>query len=240
MYYTDFLIPYALYFIYSLQKAEILLHYVSVLTIKKEKIMKKALFSTLLAATLGIGASVNAAEIKKLPQPDLLQNTPSLMELLNTRQSESIYDKDKKIDDQTLSEILWAAYGMNKNGKRTIATARNEQNLKVFVLQEDGIWFYNAPENQLEKISDENAIAYTAEQQKFVLDAPIHLIYTSSDTKWGNDHAGSAYQNVYLYATAKGLATVIRGLVDFDALHKALKLADDEFVIVHQPIGYAK
>ena len=240
MYYTDFLIPYALYFIYSLQKAEILLHYVSVLTIKKEKIMKKALFSTLLAATLGIGASVNAAEIKKLPQPDLLQNTPSLMELLNTRQSERIYDKDKKIDDQTLSEILWAAYGMNKNGKRTIATARNEQNLKVFVLQEDGIWFYNAPENQLEKISDENAIAYTAEQQKFVLDAPIHLIYTSSDTKWGNDHAGSAYQNVYLYATAKGLATVIRGLVDFDALHKALKLADDEFVIVHQPIGYAK
>jgi len=201
--------------------------------------IKKILFSTLLAATLGIGAGVNAAEIKKLPQPDLNQQTPSLMELLNTRQSERIYDKSKKIDDQTLSEILWAAYGMNKYGKRTIATARNQQNMKVFVLQEDGVWFYNAHENQLEKISDENAIDYTAEQ-KFVLDAPVHLVYTSSDTKWGNDHAGSAYQNVYLYATAKGLATVIRGLVDFDALHKALKLEDNEFVIVHQPIGYSK
>ena len=201
--------------------------------------MKKTIFSTLLAATLGIGASVNAAEIKKLPQPDLNQQTPSLMELLNTRQSERIYDKNKKIDDQILSEILWSAYGINKNGKRTIATARNQQNMKVFVLQEDGVWFYNAQENQLEKISDENAIDYTAEQ-KFVLDAHIHLVYTSSDTKWGNDHAGSAYQNVYLYATAKGLATVIRGLVDFDALHKALKLEDNEFVIVHQPIGYAK
>ena len=197
--------------------------------------MKKTIFSTLLAATLGIGASVNAAEIKKLPQPDLTQSPPSLMELLNTRQSERVYDKNKKIDDQILSEILWAAYGMNKNGKRTIATARN-----VFLLQENGIWFYNAKENQLEKISDENAIGYTAEQQKFVLDAPVHLVYTSSDSHWGHDHAGSAYQNVYLYATAKGLATVIRGLVDFDALHKALKLEDNEFVIVHQPIGYAK
>lgn len=202
--------------------------------------MKKTIFSTLLAATLGIGASVNAAEIRKLPDPDLGQSTPSLMELLNTRQSERSYDKDKQIDDQMLSEILWAAYGMNEHGKRTIPTARNQQNMKVFLLQENGIWFYNAPENQLEKISDENAIGYTAGQQTFVLDAPIHLIYTSSDTKWGNDHAGSAYQNVYLYATAKGLATVIRGLVDFDALHKALKLADDEFVMVHQPIGYAK
>ncbi len=202
--------------------------------------MKKTIFSTLLAATLGIGASVNAAEIKKLPQPDLTQSTPSLMELLNTRQSERVYDKNKKIDDQILSEILWAAYGMNKNGKRTIATARNEQNMKVFLLQENGIWLYNAKENQLEKISDENAIGYTAEQQKFVLDAPVHLVYTSSDSHWGHDHAGSAYQNVYLYATAKGLATVIRGLVDFDALHKALKLEDNEFVIVHQPIGYAK
>ena len=162
------------------------------------------------------------------------------MELLNTRQSERVYDKNKKIDDQILSEILWAAYGMNKNGKRTIATARNEQNMKVFLLQENGIWLYNAKENQLEKISDENAIGYTAEQQKFVLDAPVHLVYTSSDSHWGHDHAGSAYQNVYLYATAKGLATVIRGLVDFDALHKALKLEDNEFVIVHQPIGYAK
>lgn len=202
--------------------------------------MKKTVFSTLLAATLGIGANAHAAEIQKLPQPDLSQSTPSLMELLDTRQSKRIYDKDKKIDDQTLSEILWAAYGINKNAKRTIATSHNEQNMKVFVLRENGVWLYNAKENQLEKISDENAIGYVAEQQKFVLDAPVHLVYTSSDSNVGQLHAGSAYQNVYLYATAKGLATVIRGLINFEGLHKALKLNDNEFVIVHQPVGYAK
>lgn len=202
--------------------------------------MKKGLFSTLLAASLSLGASAKAADIKKLPQPNLTQDTPSLMELIDSRQSMRAYDKDKKIDDQTLSEILWVAYGMNKNGKRTIATARNEQNMKVFLLQKDGVWFYNAQDNQLEKISDVDAIKDASLHQDFALDAPVHLVFTSSDNRWGHDHAGSAYQNVYLYATAKGLATVIRGLVDFDALHKALNLQEDEFVIAHQPIGYPK
>lgn len=201
--------------------------------------MKKLFYTTLIAATLS-GSELMAAEVQKLPQPDLTQSSPALMELINTRQSVRSYDKSKKIDDQTLSEILWVAFGMNKNGKRTIPTARNEQNMKVFVLRENGIWFYNAPENQLEKISDENAIPFTAEKQNFVNNAPLHLVYTSSDSRWGHDHAGSAYQNVYLYTTAKGLATVIRGLLNFDELHRALKLDKDEFVIAHQPIGYAE
>ena len=200
---------------------------------------KKRLFAVSLFATLFTG-EVMAADIQKLPQPNLTQSTPSLMELIDARQSLRSYDKNKEIDKQTLSEILWVAFGVNSHGKRTIATARNEQNMKVFVMREDGIWFYNGKDNQLEKISDENAIGFTAEQQSFVKEAPIHLIYTSSDKHWGHDHAGSAYQNVYLYATAKGLSTVIRGLINFEELHRALKLGDDEFVIAHQPIGYAK
>ncbi len=201
--------------------------------------MKNIFYLILAIAFLTCGTTM-AANVQKLPQPDVEQSTVSLMKLLNTRQSARAYDSSKQIDKQTLSEILWAAFGVNQYGKRTIATARNEQNLKVFVLRQDGIWLYNAKENQLEKISDENAIPYTAEKQPFVSDAPLHLIYTSSDSHWGHDHAGSAYQNVYLYTTAKGLSTVIRGLINFDALHKALKLNDDEFVIAHQPIGYAK
>lgn len=193
-----------------------------------------------MAAVSLSGMNALAADTRDLPKPDLEQKSPALMELLNTRKSERIYNKNKQIDNKTLSEILWAANGSNKYGRRTIPTARNEQNLKVFVLEENGVWFYNAQENRLEKISDENAIPYTGEKQDFVFDAPVHLIYTSSDQHWGSAHAGSAYQNVYLYATARGLATVIRGLINFDALHKSLKLNKDEFVIAHQTIGYGK
>lgn len=201
--------------------------------------MKNKLATKLFAAFLAGSASAGAAEIKTLPEPDLNQPSPALMQLLNTRKSERSFDKNKKIDDQTLSEILWAAYGKNSYDRRTVPTAMNQKNLKVFVLGEDGVWIYNPDLNQLEKISDENVISYLAKQD-YVLDAPIHLVYTSSDKRWGYDHAGSAYQNVYLYATAKGLATVVRGFADFDALHDALKLSEEEFAIIHQPIGYPK
>ena len=202
--------------------------------------MRKALFTTIFATSL-IGSSIaDAADTKSLPQPDLNQSSPTLMQLLNNRQSMRSFATDKMIDNQTLSEILWVANGMKENGKRTIPTARNQQNLKVFLLQTDGIWYYNAQDNQLEKISDENAIAAAGSAQPYSMEAPVHLIYTSSDAKWGKEHAGSAYQDVYLYATAKGLATVIRGMVDEEALHKALKLDDEEFVIAHQPVGYPK
>ena len=200
--------------------------------------MKKMLF-VLLATTL-MGTHVMAADVQKLPKPDLKQTSPALMELIDTRQSVRAYDANKQIDDQTLSEILWAAFGVNQHDKRTIPTARNEQNLKVFVMTKDGIWLYNGQENQLEKISDENAIGFAGEGQDYVKDAPVHLIYTSSDKRWGYAHAGSAYQNVFLYATAKGIATIVRGWMNTDELHRALKLGDDEAVLIHQPLGYAK
>ncbi len=194
-----------------------------------------------LAGALGLMAgSAMAADVKKLPIPDVKQSSPALMELINARHSERSFSTEKQIDEQTLSEILWVAFGVNQYGKRTIPTARNEQNMKVFVLTKEGIWFYNGKENQLEKISDENAIGFAGEQQDYVKDAPIHLVYTSSDKNWKYAHAGSAYQNVSLYAAAKGISTVVRGLMNKEELHRALKLSEDEEVLIHQPLGYEK
>lgn len=197
-------------------------------------------FTISLAAFMLASAAANAAEIKKLPEPDLDAQSAPLMQLLNTRQSGRSYDADKRIDDTTLSEILWSAAGVNQYGKITIPTARNNQNLKVFVLDGAGAWLYKAKENQLEKVSDKNLLPYLAEKQDFILQAPVHLLYTSSDKMWGFAHAGSAYQNVYLYAAAKGLSTVIRGLPNDETVAKALNLGEDEFTIAHQPVGYPK
>ena len=198
--------------------------------------MKKILF-TLLVTTF-IGTQAMADDVQKLLEPNL--NQSSLMELIDSRHSERSFDPDKQIDEQTLSELLWSAFGVNHFDKRTIPTARNEQNLKVFVVKKDGIWLYNGKENQLEKISDENLIPSLAEKQDYVKDAPVHLIYTSSDKTWGYAHAGSAYQNVYLCATEKGVSTIVRGWINADELHRALKLGDDEAALIHQPLGYAK
>ena len=201
--------------------------------------MNKLFILTLCALIFG-AVNSDAAETKKLPEPDLNESSDSLLQIINSRQSGRSYNTDKRVDDETLSQILWSARGVNQYGKITIPTARNNQDLKVFVLDGKGAWLYNAKDNQLEKVSNKNMLPYLAEKQDFILNAPVHLVYTSSDKKWGFAHAGSAYQNVYLFATAQGLSTVIRGLPNDTEMAKALNLAPDEFTIAHQPIGYSK
>lgn len=201
--------------------------------------MNKLFILTLCALIFG-AVNSDAAETKKLPEPDLNESSDSLLQIINSRQSGRSYNTDKRVDDETLSQILWSARGVNQYGKITIPTARNNQDLKVFVLDGKGAWLYNAKANQLEKVSNKNMLPYLAEKQDFILNAPVHLVYTSSDKKWGFAYAGSAYQNVYLFATAQGLSTVIRGLPNDAEMAKALNLASDEFTIAHQPIGYSK
>lgn len=188
---------------------------------------------------LGLAAMcqpVWGGEVKPLPKPNITGGAP-LMEVINSRESGRLYDKNRAVDDQTLSEILWVAWGKNTAGKRTIATARNQQNMGLYVLTAQGVWLYNAEQNQLEKVSDKNLIPL-CDKQPFVKDAPVHLLFTAVDDAWGRCHVGSAYQNVYLYAASKGLATVIRGLIDADQLTKELNAPGGARVIAHQTIGW--
>jgi nitroreductase len=49
---------------------------------------------------------------------------------------------------------------------------------------------------------------------------------------------GCISQNVYLFCASEGLATVVRAWVDREALAKALKLPDQQKVILAQTVGY--
>lgn len=191
-----------------------------------------------LTGLLALALPALSAETKQLPTPDIKGGIP-LMQAIDQRHSERSYDPERRIDDQTLSEILWVAWGMNSGGKRTIATARNLQNMGLYLLTPEGTWRYEAATNTLVKVNDKNLIPLTA-RQSFVNDAPVHLLFTAKDDTWGRCHVGSAYQNVYLYATSKGLATVVRGLIDADALTRELagELKDGEVVIIHQTVGW--
>lgn len=190
----------------------------------------------LIACVALINSQAWGAEQKQLPKPVMTGGMP-VMQAINTRASGRLYDVKRPVDDQTLSELLWVAWGVNTQGKRTIPTARNQQNMKLYLLTPTGTWLYNGPKNCLDRVNGENLIALTATQE-FVNDAPVHLLYVAKDDKWGRCHVGSAYQNVYLYAASKGLATVIRGLIDADALTVKLGLTGGERVIAHQTVGW--
>lgn len=190
----------------------------------------------ILSGILALSQPLLAGEVKQLPAPVITGGMP-LMEAINARHSGRLYDKNRTIDDQTLSEILWVAWGANTAGTRTIATARNQQNMILYLLTPTGTWLYNAKGNSLEKVNEENLIPL-CDTQPFVKDAPVHLLFAAKDDKWGRCHVGSAYQNVYLYAASKGLATVIRGLIDDEQLTSRLGLKDGIRVIAHQTIGW--
>lgn len=197
--------------------------------------MKKSILAAL--SLLLLPTMALSAETRPLPAPSTTGGMP-LMEAINARQSGRDYDPTRQVDDQTLSELLWVAWGINSHGKRTIATARNQQNMALYVLTPEGSWLYDAKANALVKQGEKNLIPLCA-KQPFVYDAPVHLLYVAKDDQWGRAHVGSAYQNVYLYATSKGLNTVIRGLIDCDALTKELGLGNGQRVIAHQTVGYA-
>ena len=145
--------------------------------------------------------------------------------------------KAQDIDEQTLSEILWTAFGISHDGKRTIPTAMNQQNLKVYVVRNDGAWLYDAADNTLTQITAENLQPLFATQD-FMKNVPVNLVYVGSDEKYSPMHAGSAYQNVGLYAASKGMHSVVRGYFDNDKVTKALGLENGERAIVSQAIGW--
>ncbi len=200
--------------------------------------MKQNIYKMLCVGFIGligfVPVSSRAADIV-LEKPDMSGGI-SLGEDINRRESRREFSPEK-IQPQILSNIFYAAFGISHDGKHTIPTARNQENLVVFAVMPNGVYRYNPNKHQLEEISSQNLIPLLATQD-FVEDAPLNLVFVGSDPKYSPLHAGSAYQNVALYAEGVGLNNVVRGAFDKEKMAQKLGLKKDEFVIISQTIGY--
>ena len=184
-----------------------------------------------------ISNSVMAIDIK-LPTPDKT-NKMSLIDALEKRHSDHEFS-DKDIDNETLSTILWAAYGVNRpDGKRTIPTANNKKDLNVYVFNKKGIFLYDADKNILKEISTENHLNLF-NKQDYMETVPVVLVYTGGRNDYTAMHAGSAYQNVELYTVANNMASIVRGFFDQEKVSEVLNLPDGQRVIISQAIGWKK
>ncbi len=162
------------------------------------------------------------------------------MEALNERQSVRAYT-GAEIDNQTLSNLLWAANGFNRPDKRTAPSASNKQEIDIYVLLKNGIYFYDAKENKLNLIAAGDFLD-TMGSQEFVKDASLHLIFVGNLDKSKAIDVDTGYisQNVYLYCASAGLGTVARGSYDKEKLPAALKLTENQKVTLVQPVGVIK
>ena len=188
------------------------------------------------------------AKIIKLPAPQNSGGKP-LLDCLQLRQSNRSYSQ-QKLSLQTLSNLLWAANGINRpeSGKRTAPTAVNWQNIDVYVATADGLFLYDAKEQALIQILKEDIRALTGSQD-FVKTAPVNLVYVADYAKiprgsdedklfYSANHAGYISQNVYLFCASEGLSTVVRAMINKEELAKAMKLRPEQHIMLAQSIGY--
>ncbi len=195
--------------------------------------------------------AAGAVELKsiQLPKPQTDGGKP-LMQALKDRKTSREFSSEK-LPMQILSNMLWAACGVNReDGRRTAPTAKNKQEIDVYVAMAEGLYLYDAKANILVGVAAGDIRAATG-RQPFVKDAPVNLVFVADFAKMGDMPAdqkefysaadtGYISQNVYLYCASEGLATVVRGSVDRPACQAAMKLRPDQKVILAQTVGYPK
>lgn len=190
-----------------------------------------------------------AQDVINLPPPQMQGGLP-LMEALAARHSDRDYTTDK-LDDQQLSDLLWAACGINRpaDGKRTVPSSHNKQEIDVYVALADGLFRYDHKAHTLIRILGEDIRMQTGKQD-FVGVAAVSLIYVADYSRiedkpetrqmtTGID-AGVMVQNVYLYCASAGLGSVVRAWFDREVLTKAMQLKDNQEVVVCQTVGVVK
>jgi len=212
------------------------------------------LFITVLSLTLLLAPFVVAQEpgaavaqetsAIELPQP-VKQGGKPLMQALAERRSEREFSREA-LAPQVLSNLLWAAFGVSRlDGRRTAPTARNRQDMDVYVALAEGLYLYEAKEHHLKPVVKGDLRALTG-TQAFVGEAALNLIYVAPIATgaaeeafvYAGAHAGFISENVYLFCASEGLGAVVRGLVPRDALAARMKLRPEQRILLAQTVGY--
>ena len=195
---------------------------------------------------------VSAAQDLKpvqLPPPQTTGGRP-LMEVLKDRHTTREFST-QQLSPQTLSNLLWAAFGINRpDGRRTAPSDLNRQETTIYVVNGDGAYRYDAKANTLNPVLLGDIRASTG-TQPYVKYAPLDLVYVADLTKDGPpapsepelyNAAGVGFiaQNVYLYCASEGLVGGFRSQIDRAALSKLLKLQPTQRIMFAQAVGYPK
>jgi nitroreductase len=191
-----------------------------------------------------------------LVRPDL-ELPARLMKALAERRSVREYDT-LPVTLRHLSELLWAANGVNRDdGRRTAPAAVNQQVTDIYVVLPGGAYLYDAPGSRLLPVASGD-LRRMAGRQEFVKTAPVNLIYVADPARfkmrpgpgptipseeilnWARIAIGAQAQNVGLYCATEKLGNVVRAMVDREKLGPALKLGPSQVILLAQTIGCLK
>lgn len=203
--------------------------------------------AVLAAASLGFAQSL---EPVALPAPVVDGGKP-LMSALKARASSREFSADP-LPPQTLSNLLWAAWGINRpDGRRTAPSASNRQEIDIYVTLPGGAYLWDAKANVLKPVAPGDHRGATG-TQPFPADAPLNLVYVADMSKLNRPatdpqqmlnvgaDAGFIAENVYLFCASEGLATVVRASIAKEPVAKILQLRETQMIVLAQTVGFPK
>ena len=161
-----------------------------------------------LATLLWTVPAVGAQELKpiQLPKPQGAAGMSPMQALAERKTTRAFLDKP--LPTQTLSNLLWAAFGVNRPREekpglgRTAPSAMNKQEVELYVVLAQGVYVYEAEANLLRPV--------VAGDLRAKMGAPpagqaaVTLLYVANaKLDYAQVDVGFIGQNVYLFAASE-------------------------------------
>ena len=201
---------------------------------------------TMLLLALSIGTVPAATgftqELKPiaLPKPQM-EGGKTVMQALAERKTMREFS-EQTMSPQMLSNLLWAAFGVNREKAdrpgtgRTAPSGMNRQSVQLYVLLPEGVYLYDALPHVLKPVAAGDIRAKAGPAQAAM--AAVTIVYVADASAASAPvETGFIGQNVYLFSAAFGLNTCFRasGVAE---LAGPLKLAANQRVLYAQTVGY--
>ncbi|MHC4742981.1 MAG: nitroreductase family protein [Planctomycetota bacterium] len=223
---------------------------------------RRAFLKTVPAMTVLAGTTSSLAEDLKpitLPKPQKEGGKSVLAALWDRRTNRNI--SSQQLPPQVLSNLLWAAFGVNRQkasfGKtgRTAASASNSQEIDLYVALPEGVYLYEAVPHRLKPVVAGDFRARSG--RRSAARAPVNMFYVVDRTRYdegpgqpdrniGDPEVQKSYYyvatgliaaNVYLFAASQGLAAWFHNC-DKRNTARELKLPREQSVLFAQTVGY--
>ena len=204
-------------------------------------------------------SDVGDLEPIKLPEPENDGGKSVLAALQQRRTIRNI--STEKLPLQVLSNLLWAAFGINRERAsfskpgRTSPSASNSQEIDLYVAMPEGVYLYEAVSHRLTPIIAGDFRARAG--RRGAATAPVNIFYVVDLTRYdlgpgqpdrsiGDPEIQKSYyytdtgfiaQNVYLFAASQGLAAWFHNC-DKKNTVKEFMLRPEQRVLFAQSVGY--
>lgn len=217
-----------------------------------------------LAAGLTPGSAVQDKENKNnqnmiLPKPEKDGGLSVLAALAVRKTTRNM--SSEKLSLQMLSNLLWAAFGVNREQAsfnkpgRTAPSASNSQEIDLYIALPEGVYLYEAIPHHLKPIAAGDFRSRAG--RRGAATAPVNIFYIVDTSRYdlgpdqpdrsiGDPEVQKSYfytdtgfiaQNVYLCAASFGLAAWFHNC-DKENTFKEFKLRPEQKVLFAQSVGY--